>query len=85
MPTDVHRQAQRRLRMSLALLAPLALLACTASKESKVAMEHACQTKACVCSEADAPLLSAADTVPLKWRDNGDAYCPEDFTLRFDD
>lgn len=86
MPSQHRTPNRRRLHRGLALLAPLGLLACSASQNADVPMQHACQFKACVCTEADAPLLVAGEEVEVQWReDNGDAYCPEGYKLAFDD
>jgi hypothetical protein len=34
-----------------------------------------------VCADTKALFWQIADTVPVLWRENGDAYCPPDYAL----
>jgi hypothetical protein len=41
----------------------------------------ACQVRPCRCLSASIPLFFVRESVPVRWRENGDAYCPEGFVL----
>lgn len=47
-------------------------------------MALACQTKFCACEQERVGILTKVERVPILWRLNGDAYCPEGYVLRFD-
>ncbi|MGF1608359.1 MAG: hypothetical protein ACFCUQ_03120 [Kiloniellales bacterium] len=81
MPVALRIQATP---FGLIRLLPLALTACAATKESDPALAHACQLKPCICAPAQTVLFRRDDNVPLQWKQNGDAYCPEGYVLRLD-
>ncbi len=47
-------------------------------------MELKCQMTKCVCvpTQAGFPAQYGATSVPVLWKENGDAYCPQDYVLR---
>ena len=73
--------------MTLRLLlasALLALAACTPHERERANLALACQIKACVCKPARRPLFTKRETTPVLWRQNGEAYCPDDYVLRYE-
>lgn len=58
------------------------LAACgqNAAKPGNLAL--ACQTQACTCEAATSDLFRKKATADIKWRLNGDAYCPNHFVLK---
>ena len=42
----------------------------------------ACQTVKCTCTEQQKSIVKKPKTVPLLWRENGDAYCSAGYVLR---
>ena len=65
----------------LTVLLALVLVACSAERETKPSLAGACQLGPCVCADTKALFWQTANTVPLLWRENGDAYCPPDYAL----
>jgi len=59
----------------------LALAGCSAERQTKASLAGACQFKPCVCADTKALFWQTADTVPVLWRENGEAYCPPDYAL----
>jgi hypothetical protein len=59
----------------------LALVGCSVERETKASLAGACQFKPCVCADTKALFWQTADTVPLLWKENGEAYCPPDYAL----
>jgi hypothetical protein len=55
--------------------------ACSAGSQSKPNLAGACQVTPCVCADASAMFWQAAETVPIQWRQNGDASCPPGYAL----
>ncbi|MEQ8344625.1 MAG: hypothetical protein RIB84_28405 [Sneathiellaceae bacterium] len=47
-------------------------------------MAGACQTRYCSCQQEELGILTKTLKVPVEWRLNGDAYCPEGYQLKFD-
>lgn len=47
-------------------------------------MAGACQTRYCSCQHEDVGILTKVRKVPVLWKLNGDAYCPEGYELKFD-
>ncbi len=47
-------------------------------------MELKCQMTKCVCVSTQAvfPVQPGSTSVPVLWKVNGDAYCPQDHVLR---
>ena len=65
----------------LAVLLALVLVACSAERETNSSLAGACQLGPCVCADTKALFWQTAKTVPLLWRENGEAYCPPDHAL----
>jgi hypothetical protein len=65
------------------LLALIDLHGCAASGlgESPDALAGACQVRKCVCGPEGWSPFMAGGSVPVLWRANGDAYCPDGYEL----
>lgn len=62
--------------------AALLLQACSStSPQSQAAMAGACQVRRCACGPQGWTAFSAGGNVPVLWQRNGDAYCPDGFSL----
>lgn len=66
---------------SMAVLSIL-LASCVGQSRPGGNLAHACQTRACICESLTAERSRNRETAQAKWRLNGDAYCPEGFTLK---
>jgi len=62
-------------------IAALMLLAGCALEE-KPELALACQVTKCVCMPVQASYPLKGEPVPVQWKSNGDAYCPEGYVLR---
>ncbi len=69
-----------RSHLMLALLS-LGLLSCASSEENQNNLSIACAMKKCICEEKDKPVFSSPERRDVLWQTNGDAYCPQGFTL----
>jgi hypothetical protein len=69
---------------SRAVIVALAVLvsACEATKDERANLPYACETKQCVCTEAEKFVLRKVKQVPVEWNLGGDAYCPKGYVLR---
>ncbi|WP_379897578.1 hypothetical protein [Marinibaculum pumilum] len=70
------------------LLSVLLLAGCGTSvppEEQARRMAGACQTRFCTCQQEDVGILTRIKKAPVQWRLNGDAYCQEGYTLKFDE
>ena len=65
------------------VLAALAVLAagCAGQRGGDIDLALHCQVKACECRPAKLSLFKKSEKVPVQWRANGDAYCPETHVL----
>ncbi len=65
-------------------LSAVAVLAggCELTNKEPPNLPLACETKQCVCTEADAPFFSPAKEVPVEWKPTGEAYCPQGYILK---
>ncbi|MBK8209571.1 MAG: hypothetical protein IPK78_05930 [Rhodospirillales bacterium] len=45
-------------------------------------LSGACQTQRCVCAAASWSPASAGGDVPVRWRPDGSAYCPDGLVLQ---
>jgi len=82
-----QKMAVRATVLSFLTGVALMLAACgssTSSEEVAERMALACQTKFCACEQERVGILTRVERVPVLWRLNGDAYCPEGFVLKFD-
>ena len=78
------RPNEHRSRRSKLLVLGIAtvLAACTVQAESNPDNKYACQTEPCLCVPEQLTLFNREDTVPILWKENGDAYCPEGHVLK---
>jgi hypothetical protein len=67
--------------MGAAIACALVLAGCSAERETKASLSGACQLGPCVCADTKALFWQTAKTVPLLWKENGEAYCPPDYAL----
>ena len=58
------------------------LVGCSSQSGTRGNLAHACQTRTCTCESLTAELSRNRETTEPKWLLNGDAYCPEGFTLK---
>jgi hypothetical protein len=65
------------------LLALVTVHGCASSnpRGSSDALAGACQVRKCVCGPEGWSAFMAGGSVPVLWRENGDAYCPEGYEL----
>ncbi len=70
-----------------AALVALAAVAtgCGGKKAEPAQMPFACETKQCICIEAERYAFRTGGEVPVEWRLTGDAYCPAGYVLRLAD
>lgn len=76
------KAARPPLLSSLALLLLTTLAACEVPAETNPDNKYACQTEHCVCEPEELTLFNRGETVPILWRENGEAYCPEGHVLK---
>ncbi len=69
-------------RLVLSVLLGAGLAGC--ALEPIPGMELKCQMTECVCtpSQAGFPVQPVRTSEPVLWKQNGDAYCPQDHVLR---
>jgi hypothetical protein len=67
--------------LSLGFFLALLLVGCTAERQTTESLAGACQLVPCVCADTKALFWQTAKTVPLLWKENGEAYCPPDYAL----
>ncbi len=69
-------------RLAFSALLGVALAGC--AFEPIPGMELKCQMTECVCVPTHAvfPARPGLTSVPVLWKENGDAYCPQDHVLR---
>ena len=69
-------------RLVLSVLLGAGLAGC--ALEPIPGMELKCQMTECICAPAQAtfPALPGITSVSVLWKQNGDAYCPQDYVLR---
>lgn len=60
----------------------VALGACAGSPEAGLDLALTCQISDCECAPRGVSPFGKTEPGPVLWRDNGDAYCPEDQALR---
>ena len=75
---------QRALTVSIAAtLACVWLTACSATEPARKApnLALACQTMDCICTAKATGLFDKRREADVRWRANGDAYCPDGFVL----
>ena len=48
-------------------------------------LSHTCQLSKCICAGPDRIFLKREEPEPVRWKANGDAYCPEGMELRLAD
>jgi hypothetical protein len=78
----ISAAAKKTSMMALAAIPlALALVGCSAERATTASLAGACQFKPCVCASTKALFWQAAETVPVLWKENGDAYCPPDYAL----
>jgi len=83
MPKD----AGRRLIAAMGGVVPVAvgfLLGACHNVEDPT-LKVACAVRKCECRTREPGMFRNADRVPVLWRKNGDAYCPEGFVLHSDE
>lgn len=70
-------------RLAVLLLVMVAAHGCAARGPggSSDALAGACQVQKCVCGPAGWSPFMAGGSVPVRWRENGDAYCPDGYEL----
>ncbi len=73
----------RRWALSSVMLFGLAACASGGEVAGELNMALSCQLKPCICAAQDATLFFARETSPVRWRQNGDAYCDAGFRLEF--
>ena len=72
--------------MVAALVALAAAAAgCGGDKSEPANMPFACETKQCICTEAERHAFRKGNEVPVEWRPTGDAFCPASYVLRLRD
>lgn len=71
----------RRFLLLLVTLAAASVLGCT-SDEDPDRLSGACQMQRCVCAAASWSPASAGGDVPVRWRPDGSAYCPDGLVLK---
>lgn len=76
-----NEQGSRRFAILAVCVAAL-LAGCAIQAETDPQNRYACQTLPCVCEPEELTLFNRGDTVPLLWKENGDAYCPEGHVLK---
>lgn len=66
-----------------ALLLAMLLGACSGEPTLQGAPElaKACAVRQCQCLSSSIPFFFIRESAPVQWRENGDAYCPEGFSL----
>jgi hypothetical protein len=69
-------------RLVFSTLLGIGLAGC--ANEAIPGMELKCQMTECVCvpTQAGFPVRPGPTTVLVLWKENGDAYCPQDHVLR---
>jgi len=69
----------------VAALSAVAALAigCDTTRKELPNLPLACETRQCVCTEAEILVLREIKEVPVEWRSTGEAYCPAGYVLRF--
>ncbi len=69
-------------RLVFLTLLGISLAGC--ANEAIPGMELKCQMTKCVCvrTQAAFPVQPGPTSVPVLWKENGDAYCPQDHVLR---
>lgn len=72
----------RRLTLTVPVVAALALVAGCGGRTAKPDLGGACQLKPCECVKLDTVFWQADRTVPLEWRKDGSAFCPQGYELR---
>lgn len=60
------------------------LAACEGDRKGDPNLTVACALRACECVPDDGP-FGSSDVQPVLWRQNGDAYCQENYVLRLGD
>jgi hypothetical protein len=67
----------------IVLLLAALLSACSAAGEKKGQQQlaGACQVRKCACGPAGWSSFMPGGDVPVEWRENGDAYCPDGYML----
>ncbi len=70
--------------VAAAAFAAVAVLAggCVEKKTEPAKLLFACETKQCICTEAEIFVWKKSKEVPAEWRSTGEAYCPEGYVLR---
>ncbi len=68
-------------------LSSLAVLAsgCGTTKGERANLPFACETRQCICAEAENLFWRAGKKVPVEWKLTGDAYCPDGYVLKLAD
>ena len=74
---------QRALTVSIAATLGVWLTACSATEPARKApnLALACQTMDCICTAKATGLFDKRREADVRWRANGDAYCPDGFVL----
>lgn len=54
-------------------------------EKPKVDLSLTCQLSKCICAGPDLVFLERKEPEPVRWKANGDAYCPEGMELRLAD
>jgi hypothetical protein len=67
--------------LSLGFFLAFLLVGCSAERQTTGSLGGACQLGPCVCADTKALFWQTAKTVPLLWKENGEAYCPPDYAL----
>ena len=65
--------------------AATAALAGCAKQSEPFNMAYTCQTTKCICEAKKVWMFSKPETVPVEWKQTGEAYCPENFVLQIAD
>ncbi len=72
--------------VAVALSAAAALASgCGAKKGERPNLPLACETRQCICTEAEMFAWRTGKKVPVEWKLTGDAYCPDGYVLRLAD
>jgi hypothetical protein len=71
----------RRLAVLLLVMVAAHRCAARAPGGSSDALAGACQVQKCVCGPAGWSPFMVGGSVPVRWRENGDAYCPDGYEL----
>lgn len=74
-------------RACCAILAAIWLGACASEAPlgGTPELAKACAVRPCRCLSDTVPFFLVRKSAPVQWRENGDAYCPEGYSLALSD